>query len=328
MRSLVTGAAGFAGSHLTELLLRRGREVFGLTQAGQGLDNLRDALAGPAAARLTLIEGDVLDRSGLPAILKDVRPDEVYHLAALSSVRQSLEDPAATFGVNVHGTQALLDAVLASDCRPRILYVGSAEAYGESARTPRPLVEEDRLLPVTPYGTSKAAAERVVCRYGWERGLHLVRVRPFPHTGPRQSPQFVYPDLARQLAEIRAGVREPALDVGNLEVRRDLTDVRDMAAAYVLAVERGEPGAVYNLCSGRAWALREVLDLLIALGGVRVRVSVRQERLRPQDLEVLAGDATAFRQRTGWCPGLPLERTLADLLAYWQARQTGEALAG
>jgi GDP-4-dehydro-6-deoxy-D-mannose reductase len=327
MRSLVTGAAGFAGSHLTERLLRGGREVFALTQAGQGRDNLCEALAGAQAARLTLIEGDLLDRPLLMDVMKDVRPVEVYHLAALSSVRQSLEDPAATFGVNVQGTQALLDAALAAGSRPRILYVGSAEAYGESARGPRPLVEEDPLLPVTPYGTSKAAAEQVACRYGRERGLHIVRVRPFPHTGPRHSAQFVYPDLARQLAEIRAGAREPALDVGNVEVRRDLTDVRDMVAAYVLAVERGEPGAVYNLCSGRTWALREVLDLLIALSGVRVRVSVRQERLRPQDLEVLAGDATAFRQRTGWGPGLPLERTLADLLAYWQARQTGEAAA-
>lgn len=327
MRSLVTGAAGFAGSHLTERLLRAGREVFGLTQAGQGRDNLCEALAGAQAGRLTLIEGDLLDRPLLMDVMKDVRPVEVYHLAALSSVRQSLEDPAATFGVNVQGTQALLDAALAAGSRPRILYVSSAEAYGESARSPRPLVEEDPLLPVTPYGTSKAAAEQVACRYGWERGLHIVRVRPFPHTGPRHATQFVYPDLARQLAEIRAGTREPALDVGNVEVRRDLTDVRDMVAAYVLAVERGEPGAVYNLCSGRTWALREVLDLLIALSGVRVRVSVRQERLRPQDLEVLAGDATAFRQRTGWCPGLPLERTLADLLAYWQERQTGETVA-
>jgi GDP-4-dehydro-6-deoxy-D-mannose reductase len=259
--------------------------------------------------------------------VKEARPDEVYHLAALSSVRQSLEDPAATFGVNVHGTQALLDAVLGAGCRPRILCVSSAEAYGESARGPRPLVEEDPLLPATPYGTSKAAAEQVACRYGRERGLHIVRVRPFPHTGPRQSTQFVYPDLARQLAEIRAGARAAALELGNIEVRRDLTDVRDMVAAYVLAVERGEPGAVYNLCSGRTWTLREVLDRLMALCGVHVRVSVRQERLRPQDLEALAGDGTAFRQRTGWCPGLPLDRTLADLLAYWQARQAGEALA-
>jgi len=319
MRCLVTGAAGFAGSHLAELLLARGREVFGLMAGAEDDRNLRPALSGPAAARLHLLAGDLLDRPRLAEIVAEVRPDEVYHLAALSSVRHSLEDPAATFSVNVLGTQNLFEALRAAGGRPRVLCVGSAEAYGESASLPRPLVEEDPLLPVTPYGTSKAAVEQVARRYV-ERGLPVVRVRPFPHTGPRQSAQFVFPDIARQLAEIRRGARPPLLEVGNLQVRRDLTDVRDMAAAYLLAVERGEPGAVYNLCAGRAWALREVLARLVAESRLAVEVRVRRERLRAQDLEVLIGDPTAFRQRTGWQAAIPLARTMADLLAYWQAR--------
>jgi GDP-4-dehydro-6-deoxy-D-mannose reductase len=173
---------------------------------------------------------------------------------------------------------------------------------------------------VTPYGSSKAAAEQVASGYARQRRLDVVRVRPFPHTGPRQAAQFVFPDLARQLASIAAGVSPPRLEAGNVAVRRDVTDVRDMVAAYVLALSRGEPGAVYNLCSGKALALRDVLQVLSRLSGVRVEVVVRQERLRPQDLEVLVGDPTAFRERTGWAPAIPLERTLADLLAYWRAR--------
>lgn len=326
MRCFVTGAAGFAGSHLAELLLARGHEVFGLVQPDVSQENLAEALAGPHAARLHVIQGDLLDRH-LPAVVRESRPDAVYHLAALSSVRQSLDDPAASFRVNVLGTQALLEAVLLAGLWPRVLYVGSGEAYGESARLPRPVREEDPLLPVTPYGTSKAAAEQVASRYARERGLHVVRVRPFPHTGPRHSPQFVFPDLARQLAEIEARARAPRLEVGNLEVRRDVTDVRDMVAAYALALAGGERGAVYNVCSGRVWALREVLDLLIALSAADVEVVVQPERLRPQDLEVLAGDPAAFRERTGWTPAIPLERTLRDLLDYWRARQAAERSA-
>lgn len=320
IRSLVTGAAGFVGSHLTDLLLARGREVFALIQPGLPTDNLADALAGPAADRLHLIAGDLLDAAGMARCLAEVQPHEVYHLAALASVRQSLDDPAMTFAVNVLGTQRLLDAALAACPGARLLSVGSGEAYGESSRHGRPLTEEEPLQPVTPYGSSKAAAEQLGCRYGRERGLDIVRVRPFPHTGPRHATQFVFPNFARQLAEIRAGLRPPALEVGDLQVRRDLLDVRDVVAAYVLALERGERGAVYNVCSGHGWLLREVLDLLIAAAGLQVDVAVRRERLRRQDLESLVGDPSAFEARTGWRPAIPLPRTLQDLLDYWGAR--------
>jgi GDP-4-dehydro-6-deoxy-D-mannose reductase len=324
MRCFVTGAAGFAGSHLAELLLARGDVVFGLVQPDVPDENLAAARAGPHGGRLHALAGDLLDRPGLTRLLREAGPDQVYHLAALSSVRQSLDDPAAAFRLNVQGTQTLLDAVLEAGLRPRVLYVGSGEAYGQSMALGRPVREEDALLPVTPYGTSKAAAERVVTRYVGEQGLHLVRVRPFPHTGPRHAPQFVFPDLARQLAEIEAGVRPPRIEVGNLEVQRDLSDVRDMVRAYVLGLEQAAPGAVYNLCSGQVWTLRDVLALLIRLSGARVEVTVRHERLRAQDLAVLAGDPSAFRALTGWGPTIPLERTLADLLDHWRARQAVE----
>ncbi len=322
-RAMVTGIAGFAGSHLAEYLLARGVEVFGLVLDPRDTDNLAPCLLGPSAGRLHLTTGDLLDAPLVTHYLRDVQPDRVYHLAALSSVRQSQEDPAATFRVNVLGTQDLLEAVLAAGSRPRVLYVSSAEAYGESARAAAPMDESRPLLPVTPYGSSKAAAERLVCRYGAERGVHAVRVRPFPHTGPRHGTQFVFPDLAQQLVEIEAGRRPPQIRAGNLDVRRDLSDVRDVVAAYVLTLEGGEPGAVYNVCSERVSSLREVLERMIALTGLRVEVVTAAERLRPHDLEVLAGTSQALRRRTGWRPAIPLEETLRDLLSYWRERQAG-----
>ena len=320
MRAFVTGAAGFVGSHLTDLLLDRGREVFGWVLDHRDIGNLEAALAGGHGPRLHLVEGNLSDEIGLAGAVRDIRPDEVYHLAAQPSVRLSTEDPAATFQINVLGTQALLEAVRRTACRPRILYVGSAEAYGESARGAATLTEACPLLPLTPYGSSKAAAEQMALRYVTEHGLHLVRVRPFPHTGPRQAPQFVYPDLAKQLCEIRAGHRPPCLHVGNIEVRRDLSDVRDVVAAYLLALERGEPGAVYNVCCGHVISVREALAILIALAGIQVEVVVRRDRLRPHDLEVLGGSNRSLCERTGWEPRTSLETTLRDLFAYWQAR--------
>jgi len=320
MRAFVTGAAGFAGSYLTEHLLARGREVFGLVLDRRDLPNLAQALAGERAASLHLVEGDLCDELALRDAVREIRPDEVYHLAAQSSVRRSLEDPAATFQVNVLGTHAVLEAARRGAARARILCVGSADAYGESARVGRPLEEGDPLLPVSPYGSSKAAAEEVARRYGAEHGLHIVRVRPFPHTGPRHAPQFVYPDLARQLCEIRAGRHAARIQIGHGEVRRDLSDARDVAAAYVLALERGEPGAVYNVCCGRSISVRDALQIMMGLVGVTAEVVVQADRLRPHDLETLEGSFQALHARTGWAPRVPMETTLRDLLAYWEAR--------
>ena len=322
MRALVTGVAGFAGSHLTELLLSRGMEVHGLVMPGVSLDNLQEIRADAARAdRLRLREADIVDGEGLVAAIADIRPDRVYHLAALSSVRDSLEHPAEAFRVNTVGTRNLLEAVRRVGVKPRILIVSSAETYGDSANLGRPLREEDPLLPVSPYGASKAAAETVAVRYVKEFDLDIIRVRPFPHTGPRHSPQFAFPGWARQLVEIEAGRRPPRLHVGNLEVQRDLSDVRDVVLAYLLALEQGKPGAVYNVCSGRVYSLREILEALINLTDLHVDVVPEPERLRPQDLQILAGTPQALHVRTGWEASTPLIQTLADLLSYWRERQ-------
>jgi GDP-4-dehydro-6-deoxy-D-mannose reductase len=322
MRALVTGVAGFAGSHLAELLLSRGMEVHGLVMPGSSFGNLQEIRAGAASSdRLRAREADIVDAEGLVAALADIRPDRVYHLAALSSVRDSLADPAEAFRVNTVGTRNLLEAVRRVGVTPRILVVGSAEAYGDSANLGRPLCEEDPLLPVSPYGASKAAAEAVAMRYVKEFGLDIIRVRPFPHTGPRHAPQFAFPGWASQLAGIEAGRRPPRLQVGNLEVQRDISDVRDVVSAYFLALEQGKPGAVYNVCSGRVYSLREILEALINLADFHVDVVPERERLRTQDLHVLAGSPQALHALTGWEATISLNRTLADLLSYWRARQ-------
>lgn len=315
--------AGFAGSHLAELLVSQDVEVHGLVMPGDSLRNLEGIRTSPHQSRLHALEADLVQGERLAGILEATRPDRVYHLAAVSSVRQSQEDPSRAFQVNVLGTRNLLEAIRLAGIQPRILLVSSADAYGESAKLSRPLREEDPLLPVSPYGVSKAAAEAVACHYGSQDGLHLVRVRPFPHTGPRQAPQFVLPDWAMQLAEIEAGRRPPTLLVGNLDVQRDISDVRDVVRAYVLALEHGEAGAAYNVCSGQVYGLQAVLGALIGLTGIAVEIRSESGRVRSRDLAILQGSCLALHARTGWKATIPLDRTLEDLLAYWRAERGG-----
>ena len=321
LRALVTGVAGFAGSHLAELLISQGVDVYGLVFPGSSLENLDGIRRDPLRAdRLRLVESDIVHGESLAEIVQETHPDQVYHLAAASSVRRSLEDPCQTFRVNVLGTRNLLEAIRRAGITPRILVVSSAEAYGESANLPRPLCEEDPLLPVSPYGASKAAAELVAWRYWSQHGLRVIRVRPFPHSGPRHDPQFAFADWARQLAGAEAGRQPARLHVGSLDVRRDISDVRDVVVAYVLTAERGEPGAVYNVCSGRVYSLGEVLEALIGLTGLNVAIVRERERLRPYDIKVLAGSVQRLYSCTGWVATTPLPRTLGDLLFYWRAR--------
>ncbi len=319
MRALITGVAGFAGSHLAELLISHGIDVYGLVMPGGPLANLNGIRTDPGrAARLHLVEADIVQEGELVRVVADTCPEHVYHLAAASSVRQSLQDPGVTFRVNVLGTRNLLEAIRRARITPRTLVVSSVEAYGASANKATLLREEDPLLPVSPYGASKAAAEMLACSYWHHHKIPIIRVRPFPHTGPRHAPNFVFPDWARQLTEIEAGRRPPRLEVGNLEIRRDVSDVRDVVAAYMLALEKGEAGAVYNVCTGRAHTLREVLDALIGLTRLTVEVVVDPGRLRPIDIKVLAGTAQLLHACTGWTAVSSLSRTLTNLLSYWR----------
>ena len=256
-------------------------------------------------------------------MLRATRPDVIFHLAASSSVASSWDTPAEMLQVNVLGTLHLLEAVRQMDLDAPVVLACSAESYGLVGEDELPIREEQPFRPVSPYAVSKAAADLLGFQYFQTFRLRTVRMRFFNHCGPRQSARFVISSLARQVAEIELGRRSPQIQVGNLDVRRDFVDVRDAVRAYWLAGERGAPGEVYNVASGQARAIRDVLDHLLSLSDAVVEVVFDPARLRPSELQVLVGDSTKFRTATGWQPEIPFERTLQDTLNYWRATLRG-----
>lgn len=307
-RCLITGIAGLMGSHLAELLLEEGALVFGTVHRQTGtIDHLRD--------RLTLLPCDLLDREQVEAAVARARPRVVYHLAAQSLPSRSWREPGFTFRVNVLGTLNLLEAVRALSPKAAVVAAGSSAEYGLVPPDELPIQEERPLLPLTPYGVSKVAADLLARLYARAHGLRVVRVRPFFVTGPRKRGD-VCSDFARGIAAVERG-EAPTLKVGNLEPVRDFLDVRDAARALVLLAERGEPGEVYNLCSGVGRRVGEVLEVLLRLARRPVPVEGDPARLRPLDEPVVVGDNSRLRA-LGWRPRLPLERTLADMLDYWR----------
>jgi GDP-4-dehydro-6-deoxy-D-mannose reductase len=251
--------------------------------------------------------------------VRRLRPARVFHLAALSSVADSWQDPGRTLSNNAGAQANLLAALIALDPMPRVLVVGSADEYGEP-RTSRPLDEDTPLRPITPYGVSKVAQDLLALQYHLSHGLPVVRVRPFNHIGPGQSSNFAVPSFALQIAAIEAGRRPARLRVGNLKPRRDFTDVRDVVRAYRLALAEGVPGEVYNIGAGRAVALSEVVERLLGMSRVAIRVEVDQRRVRAVEARASVCDAGRLRRRTGWRPLIPLDQSLADTLDYWRAR--------
>lgn len=249
--------------------------------------------------------------------MRRVRPARVFHLAALSSVADSWQDPGRTLCNNAGAQANLLAALVSLDPLPRVLVVGSADEYGEP-KTSQPLDEDTPLRPITPYGVSKVAQDLLALQYHLSHGLPVVRVRPFNHIGPGQSPNFAVASFARQIAAIEAGSRPARLRVGNLRPRRDFTDVRDVVRAYQLALAEGRPGEVYNVGSGRAVALREVVQRLLRMSRVPIRVEVDSRRVRAVEARASVCDAGRLHRRTGWRPLIPLEQTLADTLDYWR----------
>lgn len=296
MRVLVTGAAGFVGSRLLERLQEAGDEVYGLRLDSEVLDG---GLAGE-------LVGDVEDVAWLRASLQELRPDAVIHLAALSDVAASWKQLDRYFAVNVLGTENLLDAVPETT---RVVVASSAEVYGKVSPDELPVTEDRALRPATPYALTKAAAERLAVRH------RAVVVRSFNLVGPGQDARFALPSFAEQLRNIQTGDAAPVLKVGNLSAARDFVHVDDAADAYRLLAERGEAGRCYNLASGRAVVLRDALDRLIATAGVDVAIVQDPDRLRPSDVPVMAGDASALRA-LGWEPNRGFDQAIRDL---WQS---------
>ncbi len=312
MRALITGADGFVGQWLTRELLDAGDSVFGGARARRmPLHTLGEF----RAAAVTWRQIDLSDEASLISAVRDARPDAVYHLAAQSSVPASIADPADTLEVNLMGTLRLLEACRREAPDAAVVVVGSADAYGEVDPASMPLRESAPLRPGNPYAASKAAAEVATLQYarcGWVRAL---ATRSFNHTGPGQTDAFAAPAFAHQIAAIARGDQKPILRVGNLMARRDFLDVRDVAKAYRALALRGGPCKVYNVCSGAAVSMREIVDMLLDIAGVNVTIEEDPAKMRPSDTPLLVGDATALRSDTGWKPAIPLERTLRDLYA-------------
>lgn len=308
-RVLVTGAGGFVGAHLLSALTASGREAWG---AGLG-----DCPAGLASERWRSL--DLLDAGATRAALAESSPTAIVHLAGQSSAAASFADPEGTFRANVIGTWTLMEAVRDAAPRARVLWVGTSEVYGPTSPGVR-VDESHPFAPVSPYALSKAAAERVAEGLARAHGLDLVRARPFGHTGPGQTPRFMLPAFAQQLAAIERGEAEPVLRVGNLDVTRDLSDVRDIAAGYVALLEHGVAGDVYHLCRGVGVRLADLVAELVAMSRVPVRIEVDPERFRPADVPYLVGDPARVTAQTGWRVQRPLAQTLVDTLEDWRAR--------
>jgi GDP-4-dehydro-6-deoxy-D-mannose reductase len=267
-------------------------------------------------AALHLISADLCDPAAARAVIQASRPDRIYHLAAQAFAGDSWDSPWQILETNLRGQVNLLEAVLAEPGAPRILVVASSEMYGRPAQPGQAVDETAPLCPENPYAVSKAVQDLLGQQYYLSRNLHIVRARPFNHIGPRQNRRFAAPAFASQIAAIEAGRQAPVLRVGNLTARRDITDVRDIVQAYVLALEVGRPGEAYNLGSGRSRSMQALLDVLLSLAKVPIRVEVDSGRLRPIDVPDIVCDASKFRAATGWAPRIPFETTLQDLLEY------------
>ena len=301
MKAFITGISGFVGKYLAKYLLDKGFEVY-------GIDKRKEQIKGCKVESC-----DVLNKEKLAGVINKTMPDFIFHLAALSSVKQSFSNPEATKKVSVEGTRNLLEAVIAANICPRILIVSSFQVYGNTEKLP--IKETNELLPVSPYGKARVEQEKL-CREYFKK-LKIIIVRSINHTGPGQSTEFVWPSFAKQIAEIEKG-KEDELKVGNLDVERDFLDVRDVVKAYSLAVERCAPGEIYNVCSGKKYNLGKMLDVLKSQSEKEVKVVVDKERIRKTDVPALYGDNSKFAKATGWKPEIAFEQTLRDILDYWR----------
>ena len=318
MRLLITGITGFVGSHMAEYALAQGAEIFGSARWRSRTENI-DHLRG----RISLIECDLRDVASVRRLLETAAPTHVIHLAAQSFVGTSWHMPGETLTTNINAQLNLLEVMRSLKLSPRFLAIGTSEEYGLVYPDELPIRETNPLRPLSPYAVSKVAQDMMGYQYFKSYGMPIIRTRAFNHEGPRRGEVFVTSNFAKQVAEIEAGLRAPIISVGDLKPTRDYSDVRDIVRGYWALLDRGEPGDVYNLCSGRPWTIQQVLDFLLAESRSKsISVETDPARLRPSDVMVLDGDPSKIRNATGWAVEIPFEQTLRDLLAYWRQRIT------
>jgi len=296
-RLFVTGAQGFVGQYIQAAVQRDEHAVFEVVCAED--------------------QYDITDRESLDRVIKRAQPDAVIHLAAQSHVPTSFSDPELTYRVNFFGTLALLQSLAANDFVGRMLFVGSADSYGLVEEQDLPISEKQALHPRNPYAVSKVAAEALCYQWSQTGPFDVVIARPFNHIGPGQAESFAISGFAKQIAEIVAGLRVPELNVGDLQVTRDFTDVRDIVEAYLLLVLKGESGDAYNVGSGQERRLYELLEELIQIAGVSATIKIDSARFRPAEQRRVVCDASKLKIRTGWHPRHSINDTLVEIIQYW-----------
>jgi len=339
LRVLITGVTGMVGSHLAEqLLAREDVDLFGTCRVRSRMDNLADlvragklhqieiaagAVTGAFAAKpshLNLVEASLTDPHAIRLAIAGVRPDRIFHLAAQSFVPTSWQEPAETIRTNMIGQVNLFEALRSEGLDAFVHVAGSSEEYGLVYPHEVPISEDNPLRPQSPYAVSKVGQELLALQYYRSYGLRSLVTRAFNHTGPRRGEVFVTSNLSKQIAEMEKGLKPPVLSLGDTTVRRDWSDVRDVARGYWLALEKGQPGEVYNIGSGKARSVAELVELLRSLTQVKIEVRQDPARLRPSDVPLLQANDAKFRAATGWEPQIPFEQTIRDVLDFWRAR--------
>jgi GDP-D-mannose dehydratase len=306
MKALITGVNGFVGNYLSKYLIDKGYDVYGtVIEDDVQMDNV------------TIKKMNLLNKEEVNETIKSINPDYIYHLAGQSAVGLSWKEPTLTMNVNINGTINLLDAVRENNIDTKVLIIGSSDEYGVIKPEDCPINEEKLLSPASPYAISKMAQEQIAKLYVNSYKMNLIMVRAFNHIGPMQSKNFVVSDFASKIAEIEKGA-EPVIRVGNLEAYRDFTDVRDIVRGYAMLMEAGKIGEVYNIGSGNAYKIQDILDVLLSLSNTKIKVEIDPEKLRPSDVPIIQCDNSKIKAQVNWNARYDIKDTLEDTLDYWR----------
>ncbi len=308
-KALIIGAAGFVGSYLIDHIQKNCIWSISVTKLPHEKIEKEN---------VEVYDLNILNPQEIDELLAYVKPDYIFHLAAQSSVALSWKNPGLTVDINIKGSLNVLDAVRKLDYKPRVLMIGSGEEYGHIRADETPVNEENVLRPGNIYAATKACQNMLSSIYGRAYQMDIMNVRAFNHVGPNQAPVFVVADFCKQVADIEKGWQKAEIRVGNLQAKRDFTDVRDVVNAYVLLMEKGKAGETYNIGSGRAVEIREILNMILGNSAFEIKVTVDPEKLRPVDVPIIEADITKVCRDTGWMPKIPLEMTIRETLDYWR----------
>lgn len=310
MKALIVGGAGFVGNYLMDHLLHDLKWSISITKLKHEVVERE---------KVSIYDLNIMDSNAVYDLLNEIKPDCIFHLAAQSSVSLSWENPGLTIDVNIKGSINLLDAVRRLNYKPRILLIGSGEEYGQIYPQEIPVKEDNVIRPLNIYAITKACQSMIGKLYADAHKMDVIIARAFNHIGPKQSPMFVVADFCKQVAEIEKGLFDPVIKVGNLNAARDFTDVRDVVRAYSLLIQTGKPGEIYNVGSGKAISINEILHKVLSLATCPISIQVDEKKIRPLDTPIVKSDITKLVTCTGWSPKIPLEQTLSDTLNYWRS---------